>query len=152
MEQASGPHTEGAVHVTVLAFEPSATYNSRDHPCAQCLWRTDTDLTAVTEHDTDLLARANGSPRELASFEAPVVDCALDQTNGAQPLPWCAGWLAVIGQHHLAVQLAIAIKALPHYTLGPRAAWVPLYPSLEALLEAREEQLQRRRVGREGHA
>ncbi|WP_158711656.1 DUF6283 family protein [Streptomyces xylophagus] len=152
MEHASGPHSDDAVHVTVLAFEPGATYHSRDHPCARCLWRTDTDLTAASDHDMDLLARANGRPRELATFEAPVVDCSLEQPDGAQPLPWCAGWLAVIGQHHLAVHLAIAVKALRHGTLAPPDTWPRLYPNLEALLEAREEQLQRRRAGRERRA
>lgn len=153
MEHASGPHSDDAVHVTVLAFEPDATYHSRDHPCARCLWRTDTDLTAATDHDMDLLARANGRPpREQANFEAPVVDCSLEQPDGAQPLPLCAGWLAVIGQHHLAVQLAIALQRLPHGTLAPPSTWPRLYPTLEALLEAREEQLQRRRAGRERRA
>lgn len=152
MEHASGPHSDDAVHVTVLAFEPGVTYRSRDHPCARCVWRTDADLTAASDHDMDLLARANGSPRELATFEDPVVDCSLEQPDGALPLPWCAGWLAVIGQHHLAVQLAIALQRLPRSTLAPPSTWPRLHPTLEALLEAREEQLQRRRAGRERRA
>ncbi|WP_405949988.1 DUF6283 family protein [Streptomyces prunicolor] len=143
VEHAGGPHTDDAVHVTVLAFEPGETYNARSRPCAECLWRTDTDLTATSDHDMKMLARADGRPREPAPFTAPVVDCPLDQTDGAQPLPWCAGWLAVIGQHHLAVQLAIAINALPPNTLAPYGTWPPLHSSLAALLEAREEQLQR---------
>ncbi|WP_019074627.1 DUF6283 family protein [Streptomyces hokutonensis] len=151
MEHASEPHTDDAVHVTVLAFEPGATYDSRGHPCAQCLWRTDSDLTATSDHDMAMLARADGRPRELASFEAPVVDCPFGELDAAQPLPWCAGWLAVIGQHHLAVQLVIAMNSLPRNILKPQATWPPLHSSLAALLEAREEQLQRRRVGREGH-
>lgn len=149
MEHASGPHTDDAVHVTVLAFEPGATYDSRGHPCAQCLWRTDTDLTATSDHDMDMLARANGRPREPAPFEAPVVDCTIDQPDGAQPLPWCAGWLAVIGQHHLPVQLAIALNALPRDSLDACDTWPRLYDSLEALLKARAEQLHRRRSGYE---
>jgi hypothetical protein len=106
----------------------------------------------VSDHDVDLLARANGSPRELATFEDPVVDCSLEQFDGAQPLLWCAGWLAVIGQHHLAVHLAIAVKALSHGILSPPDTWPPLYLNLEALLEAREEQLQCRPAGRERRA
>ncbi|MFJ9900552.1 DUF6283 family protein [Streptomyces sp. NPDC091280] len=149
MEHTSGPHSDDAVHVTVLAFEPGATYHSRDHPCAQCLWRRDSDLTAVSDHEMDLLARANGTPRDLATFEAPVVDCPLEQSDSTQPLPWCAGWLAVIGQHHLAVHLAITVKALSQGRLRPPDTWPRLHPTLEALLEAREEQLRRRRVGRE---
>ena len=151
MEHASGPNTDDAVHVTVLAFERGASYDSRDHPCTQCLWRTDTDLTAASDHDMDMLARANGRPRELASFEAPVVDCPLDRSDGAQLLPLCAGWLAVIGQHHLPVQLAIALNALPRASLEACDTWPRLYESLEALFEAREEQLQRRQASRERH-
>ncbi|MEW1648392.1 DUF6283 family protein [Streptomyces sp. NPDC091219] len=149
MDHDSGSTTNDSVHVTVLTLEAGATYDYRDRPCAQCLWRTDSDLTATTEHDMQMLARADGRPRELASFTAPVVDCPLDRPDSAQPLLWCAGWLAVVGQHHLAVQLAIALHAIPTNTLSPQATWPQLHPSLTALLEARDEQLQRRRAGRE---
>ncbi|MET7685194.1 DUF6283 family protein [Streptomyces sp. NPDC005423] len=149
MDHDRGSTTGAAVHVTVATLTAGATYDYRDRPCAQCLWRTDSDLTATTEHDMQMLARADGRPRELASFTAPVVDCPLDRPDGAQPLPWCAGWLAVVGQHHLAVQLAIALNALPPNAFAPRGTWPSLYSSLAALLEAREEQLQRRRAGRE---
>lgn len=149
VDQDSGPTTDDAVHVTVLTLAAGATYDYRDRPCAQCLWRTDSDLTATTDHDMERLARADGRPRDPASFSAPVVDCPLDRPDGVQPLPWCAGWLAVVGQHHLAVQLAIALNALPSNALAPRGTWPSLYSSLAALLEAREEQLQRRRAGRE---
>ncbi|MGW3312041.1 DUF6283 family protein [Streptomyces sp. NPDC001073] len=152
MDQDSGSDTGDAVHVTVLTLAAGATYDYQDRPCDQCLWRTDTDLTATTEHDMEMLALADGRPREPASFTAPVVDCPLDQLDGAQPMPWCAGWLAVIGQHHLAVQLAIALNGLPSNALAARGTWPPLYPTLAALLEARTEQLQRRRAGRERKA
>ncbi len=151
MEQGSAPNADSAVRVTVLTLAAGMTYDYRRRPCAQCLWRTDADLTGTSDHDLDTLARTDGRPREPASFAAPVMDCSADQPDDARPLLWCAGWLAVIGQHHLAVQLAIALNALPLNTLAPQDTWPPLYPNLAALLEARAEQLERRRAGHGRH-
>lgn len=90
-----------------------------------------------------MLRRADGRPGAEAAVDAPVVACHLDQPDTAHPLRWCAGWLAVVGQDHLAIRLAIAFEALPDHAVIPRTNWPRLNASLDALLEARATQLAR---------
>ncbi|MEV1082578.1 DUF6283 family protein [Streptomyces sp. NPDC050211] len=122
-------------------FQPGVEHEYRERSCARCPWRTDADLTAFSEQDMDMLRRANGGPGAETPLDAPVVGCHLDQPDTAHPFRWCAGWLATVGENHLAIRLAIAFEALPGHAVTPRANWPRLYASLEALLEARTGQL-----------
>jgi hypothetical protein len=115
----------------------------REHrisPCTRCPWRTDVDLTAFSERDMEMLRRANGVDGAEAPLDAPAVACHLDQPDTAHAFRWCAGWLAVVGEHHLAIRLAVMFEALPGQALAPRPHWPELYASLDALLEARATQ------------
>lgn len=60
-----------------------------------------------------MLRRANGGPGAEAPLDAPLVGCHLDLPDTAHPFRWCAGWLATVGEYHLAIRLAVAFEALP---------------------------------------
>ncbi|MFI8169919.1 DUF6283 family protein [Streptomyces sp. NPDC085931] len=120
---------------------PGAVHEYRDWPCTRCPWRTDADLTAFSEQDMDMLRRADGGPGAEAPVGAPVVACHLDQPGTAHAYRWCAGWLATVGEYHLAIRLALAFDILPGHAVKPRSNWPRLYASLDALLAARAEQL-----------
>ncbi|MFE9601496.1 DUF6283 family protein [Streptomyces hokutonensis] len=127
---------------SIHSLQVGVEHEYRDWPCTRCPWRTDADLTAFSDQDMDMLRRADCRPGEEAPLEASVVACHLDQPDSAHPFRWCAGWLAVVGEHHLAIRLAIAFEALPGHAVTPRANWPRLYASLEALLAARAEQFE----------
>jgi Family of unknown function (DUF6283) len=126
-------------------LQTGVLHEHRTHPCTRCPWRTDADLTAFSEQDMDMLRRANGTPGAEAPIDAPAVACHLDQPDTSHAYRWCAGWLAVVGQDHLAIRLAVALQALPGHAVTPRPGWPRLYASLDALLEARQTQLERAR-------
>ncbi|MFI8194652.1 DUF6283 family protein [Streptomyces sp. NPDC085946] len=125
----------------VWHLTPGAEHEYRDWPCTRCPWRTDADLTAFSEQDMDMLRRADGRPGAEAPVGAPVVACHLDQPGTAHAYRWCAGWLATVGEYHLAIRLALAFDILPGHAVTPRANWPGLYASLDALLATRAEQL-----------
>ncbi|WP_282704021.1 DUF6283 family protein [Streptomyces sp. CC219B] len=121
----------------VYRLQPGVEHEFRKWRCTRCPWRTDADLTAFSEQDMDMLRRADGGPGAEAPLDAPVVGCHLDQPDTAHAFRWCAGWLATVGEYHLAIRLAIAFEALPGDAVTPRANWPRLYASLEALLAGR---------------
>ena len=112
----------------------------RTQPCRQCPWRRDADLTAFTDADMAKLANANGSTGAEADTSAPAMSCHLDQPDTTQPMRLCAGWLAVVGRHHLAIRMAMLAGKLPPEAVTPSADWPPLHPSLEELLDERARQ------------
>lgn len=70
-----------------------------------------------------------------------MVACHLDQPGTPHAYRWCAGWLATVGEYHLAIRLALAFDILAGHAVKPRSNWPRLYASLDALLAARAEQL-----------
>ncbi|MFM9462804.1 DUF6283 family protein [Streptomyces scabiei] len=122
-------------------LEPGVERDHRKLPCTKCPWLTSTDLTEFSDKDMDMLRRANGRPGVEAPVNAPIVACHRDQPGTAHAMRWCAGFLAVVGEQHLGVRLALAFEALPPQAVSPRASWPELYPDLDTLVAARAEQL-----------
>ncbi len=112
----------------------------RTRPCTQCPWRRDADLTAFSDADMTKLANANGSPGCEAPTDAPAMSCHLDQPDTAHPMRLCAGWLAVVGRHHLGIRMALMIDKLPPAAVDANDDWPPLHASLDDLRTERTRQ------------
>ena len=90
----------------------------RTHPCAQCPWRVDVHLAPFSDADMTKLARANGCAGAEAAVDAPAMSCHLDQPGTPHETRLCAGWLAVVGRHHLVIRMAIIAGRLPEQALS----------------------------------
>jgi len=90
-----------------------------------------------------MLRGANGGPGAEAARDATTVVCHLDQPGTAHAWRLCAGWLAVVGHHHLGIRIAAMFGGLPSRALNPPAHCPPLYASLDDLEAARRAQLAR---------
>jgi hypothetical protein len=140
---AATTETEAPSGLSTRTFplEPGAERDHRKRPCTKCPWLTSTDLTEFSDEDMDMLRRANGRPGAEAPVDAPIVACHRDQPGTAHAMRWCAGFLAVVGEQHLGIRLALAFEALPPQAVNPPASWPELYPDLDALVAARADQL-----------
>lgn len=69
-------------------------------------------------------------------MDAPVMACHKDQPGTAHPLRLCAGWLAVVGPHHLGVRMAVLTGELPAQALQPGDDWPELHESLAAMIDS----------------
>nr|WP_225954516.1 DUF6283 family protein [Kibdelosporangium phytohabitans] len=117
----------------------SASYRAR--PCAQCPWRTDADLSLFSDDDMVKLERADGSPGGEAAPSAPAMSCHLDQPGTAHAMRLCAGWLAVVGPHHLGIRMAVIAGRLPEQALSVGQDWAELFANLDQLVAERGEQI-----------
>ncbi|WP_100112514.1 DUF6283 family protein [Streptomyces alboflavus] len=127
----------------MCSLKPGIERDHRKRPCTKCPWLTRTDLTEFTEADMEMLQEANGRRGAEAPLNAPIVACHRDQPGTTHAWRWCAGFLAVVGEQHLGVRLALAMDALPPQAVNPPADWPDMYPDLDALLTARAAQLAR---------
>lgn len=110
----------------------------RSRPCARCPWRRDVDLSAFTAADMAKLEGADGTPGAEASWNAPTMACHRDQPGTAHAMRLCAGWLAVVGHHHLAIRMAVMAGGLPPHTTTADPGWPKLYPDFATLRAAWE--------------
>lgn len=115
----------------------------RQRPCVAtraiprgCPWAHSTDLAAFGAEDMRMLARAHGAPGAEAPVNAPVIACHKDQDDTAHPLRLCAGWLAVIGPHHLGVRMQTLNGRLTGEGPAPDATWPQLYADTPAVIRA----------------
>lgn len=113
----------------------------RAYPCVQCPWRAGADLSSFSDGDMSRLVRANGAVGVEAARDAPAVACHLDQPDTSHPMRLCAGWLAVVGRHHLGIRMAVLAGRLPEEALAAGEGWPSLYESLDDLLADRAKQL-----------
>ncbi|MER6514558.1 DUF6283 family protein [Nonomuraea sp. NPDC001636] len=140
--------------------EGAGTLEFRSRPCGGervCAWRRDADLTAYSDKDIRKLIQASeGDTRggahtlEVAEqmFGGRRMSCHLDQPDTAHPLRLCAGWLAVVGPHHVRARLSVLVGQLPIEAIHPdTTTWPPLVFDLEELLERRAAQLAARGPG-----
>jgi len=115
----------------------TANPGHRERPCARCPWRRDVDVNGFSDADMRKLAQADGAPGAEAGLDAPQMACHLDQPETAYPLRLCAGWLAVVGRHHLPTRLAVLAGRLPAHALDPGPGWPALWCSLREMLALR---------------
>ncbi|MFJ6438188.1 DUF6283 family protein [Streptomyces sp. NPDC091416] len=125
----------------VQRLEPGIEQDHRKRPCTRCPWDRRADLTEFSDKDMDMLRQANGRPAAMAPMNAPIVSCHQDQPGTAHAWRWCAGFLAVVGNHHLGVRLAITMEALPPEVVQAGADWPELFADLDELLAVRARQL-----------
>jgi Family of unknown function (DUF6283) len=125
----------------------------RTFPCAECPWRRDADLSLFTDSDFATLRAADAGvigtindPAEVDDLlAAPSMVCHKDQPGTPHPLRLCAGWLVVVGHHHLGTRIRIATGALPGAAVVPDENWPPLYEDLDELLRHRPDAFTRGR-------
>lgn len=117
----------------------------RTFPCVDCPWRCDSDLSLFTDDDFAKLRAANAGiirtvydPAAVDDLlSAPGMACHQDQPDTDHPLRSCAGWLAVVGAHHLATRMRIAAGALPVSAVEAGDDWPPLYQDPDEMLRHR---------------
>ncbi|MGH3737608.1 MAG: DUF6283 family protein [Micromonosporaceae bacterium] len=109
----------------------------RRHPCAECPWRTDVDLSNFSDADFAKLAANNGLPGHEATVDTPMMACHRDHAGTAHPRRLCAGWLAVVGRDHLSVRLKVLAGKLPDDVLDAGPDWPRLYSDLDEMLDHR---------------
>ncbi|MEU7028862.1 hypothetical protein AB0A60_19500 [Streptomyces sp. NPDC046275] len=80
-ELAGEPETAPLRRVSEL--RPGEQREVRERPCVQCPWRTDTDLTAFSDAEMDMLRGASGLPGAEAPVTASTVACHRDQPGTA---------------------------------------------------------------------
>jgi hypothetical protein len=125
------------------------TVEFRTLPCVRCPWRRDANLSLFTDDDFARLLAANAGvivtindPAEVYGLlAAPCMVCHKDQVDTAHPLRLCAGWLAVVGPHHLGIRIRILTGALPASAVVPGQDWPSLYTNLDELLSSRPPRL-----------
>jgi hypothetical protein len=96
--------------------------------------------TLFSDADMAKLAHANGVAGSEAAPNAPTMSCHRDQPGTAHAMRLCAGWLAVVGPHHLGVRMAILAGRLPDDALVVGQNWPELRESLNHLLDDRDQQ------------
>lgn len=70
------------------------------------------------------------------------MSCRKDQPGAAHPMRLCAGWLAVVGPHHVPTRMRLITGTLPGQAVYPDTRdWPLLHASLADLLARRAEQL-----------
>ena len=113
------------------------TRSHRTHPCTQCPWRTDADQSAFSDEDMAKLLHANGIAGVEAALGAPAMACHVDQPSTAHPMRLCAGWLAVVGPHHLGVRMDMISGRLPESAVVAGPTWPQLHRDFNDLMAAR---------------
>jgi hypothetical protein len=99
-------------------------------PCDECPWRVDTEPGKFPACRYDALRETAGEPGREAGLDAPMFACH-KTPDGLERA--CASWLAMVGQEHLAVRLAVLMDRLPREALMPGDDWPELFDSYEAM-------------------
>lgn len=106
---------------------------AQKHPCSDCPWRRDTPPGQFDACRYDALRSTSGEPGREVSIGAPMFAChnTIEGRDAA-----CAGWLAVVGYHHLGVRLAVIMGALDPSALEPGDDWPDLFDTYEEMADA----------------
>jgi hypothetical protein len=83
----------------------------------------------------ELAATVDDGTGGTAPLGAPVFGCHKGAPGTGADMA-CAGWLAMFGDRHVAIRMAIAMDRLPAEALAPKAGWPPLYTTWEAMAAA----------------
>ncbi|WP_436759385.1 DUF6283 family protein [Streptosporangium sp. V21-05] len=109
----------------------------RIFPCNECPWRRDAQPGQFSACRYDALASTSGAPGAEAPPSAPMFGCHKGEPGTNADLA-CAGWLAVAGENHLGIRIAVAQRRLPVEALTPGAGWPDLYGSYEEMAAANQ--------------
>lgn len=99
----------------------------RHRPCARCPYRV--DLVGVVAFP-NLAAYAAGTHVEADGTGPPVGGMLFAcHREGTDPSMLCAGWLAVEGNAHPSIRLAVSMGLIPADALAPSDGWPELFPT-----------------------
>lgn len=101
-----------------------------------CPFRRDADPGEFSAERFEQLAGTAGRPGEEAPLNAPIFAC--HHTAEGKEVA-CAGWLAVVGQHHLGVRLATAMGRIDPAALQPGEGWPELFTDYDAMAAAQTD-------------
>jgi hypothetical protein len=101
-------------------------------PCDECPWRVDSEPGKFPACRYEALQDTAGEPGQEAGLDAPMFAC--HKTPDGQERA-CASWLAVVGQDHLAVRLAVLMDRLDPAALVPGEGWPELFTSYAEMAE-----------------
>lgn len=96
-------------------------------PCRECPWRRDAEPQKFAQERYEALRATS----DQSGLHAPLFACHMTKEGREQA---CAGWLAVAGEQHLGVRLAVISGRLSVCALHPQAGWPDLHDSYEALV------------------
>jgi hypothetical protein len=103
----------------------------RRFPCGECPWKIDAEPGRFPSSRYDDLRATS----DQSGLDAPLFGCHKGDPGTNADLA-CAGWLAVDGDQHLGVRLAILSGRLPASALVPGEAWPALYSSYDEMAAA----------------
>jgi hypothetical protein len=103
----------------------------REFPCASCPWRRDNLARYRYDNLADYCDGTIGTPGAEAQLGADMFAC-----HASHHRERCAGWLAVAGEYHLTVRLAVNWNMLPATVLESGPGWPELFASAQEMLDA----------------
>ncbi|WP_198386597.1 DUF6283 family protein [Burkholderia ubonensis] len=114
----------------------SCSLNSLAKPCASCPWRKDSTAADIPNFSMELaegLAECSPDERNMGpNLGAKMFAC--HQSKHGEEFA-CAGWLAVAGNAHPEVRLAVFRKELDPAALRPGPDWPELHETYPEVLE-----------------
>lgn len=108
-----------------------AEFPRRRYPCAECPFRRDTKPGQFSSRRYDALRKTSTSP----GIDTPMFGCHKGAPGTDEDLA-CAGWLAVAGNAHPMVRLAVLTGQLDPADLQPARGWPELFASYDEMAEA----------------
>lgn len=109
----------------------------RGFPCRECPWQRSAEPGKFpAERYVELVKTCRPDGRGWPPLPGSAMfGCHLGDPGTGEDLA-CAGWLAVEGNNHMGVRLAIAQGRLPMEALQPGPNWPELYDSYEEMAVA----------------
>lgn len=107
----------------------------RKRPCGECPYRRDVEPGMFSaERFEDLRETAIDIAPETVEdiFSQPMFACHM--TDEGKEVA-CAGWLAVSGENHIGVRVAVSQGRLPEEALRPQPGWPSLFADYDEMAE-----------------
>ena len=108
-------------------------------PCPACPWRRDSHPRDIPNFSLDLaegLASTSRQGNFGPNYGAPMFACH-ESVEGAEIA--CAGWVAVEGEAHPNIRLAVSLGRLDASALSPGEDWPELREDFEEVITALRE-------------
>lgn len=111
----------------------------RAYPCAECPFRRDNAHNANAKFPAEAWEHlADSAPRsgdnDHPDMTDPLFGCHMGTPGHADDDLACAGWLALVGEHHVRIRLAIATGDLPAEALQAGDTWPPMHSTWDQVV------------------
>lgn len=100
-------------------------------PCVRCPWAKTTPPGEFTLQRYEQLRDTVGSPGYEVPPGGPLFACHKSPETRERP---CAGWLAVVGWHHLTIRLWVMRELLDASVLESKPGWPDLFDNYDELV------------------